>query len=265
MSIPAPKPGSAAFVTGASSGIGRALARELAGAGHDLVLVARRRERLEALAAELREKYGVGVDVLVCDLSDASDRDRMLAELSALGHQLDVLILCAGFGMTGPYLDHDPERLITMVRTNVEGTMALVRALTPPMVDRGRGSVLLVSSMAGNQPMPYFAPYSATKAAVTSLGESLHYELKPAGVVVSVLAPASVATEFAEVADAPGQADRQPAFMTATAEQCAKAGIRALRGGKRKVVPLPQAAAFAWVSAHLPRRIWFPICRTIMS
>jgi uncharacterized protein len=265
MSIPAPKSDSAAFVTGASSGIGRALACELAGAGHNLVLVARRRERLEALAAQLREKHSVQVDVVVCDLSDASDRDRMLAELSASGREIDVLILCAGFGMVGPYLEHDAERLTSMVRTNVEATMALARALTPPMVKRGRGSVLLVSSMAGNQPMPHFAPYAATKAAVTSLGESLHYELKPAGVTVSVLAPASVATEFAEVADAPGQAERQPAFMTATAEDCAKAGISALRGGKRKVVPLPQAAAFAWVSAHLPRRIWFRICRTMMG
>lgn len=265
MSIPVPKPDSAAFVTGASSGIGKALACELAGAGHNLVLVARRRERLETLAAQLREKHGVRVDVAVCDLSDARDRDRMLTELNALGHQLEVLILCAGFGMVGPYLEHDPERLIAMVRTNVEATMALTRALTPPMVERGRGSVLLVSSMAGNQPIPYFAPYAATKAAITSLGESLHYELKPAGITVSVLAPASVDTEFAEIADAPRQADRQPAFMTATPEDCAKGGISALRNGKRKVVPLTQAAAFAWVGTHLPRRIWFRLCRAMLN
>jgi uncharacterized protein len=265
MSIPAPKQDSAAFVSGASSGIGKALATELAGAGHNLVLVARRRELLETLAAQFREKHGVRVDVLVCDLSDASDRERMLSDLSALGREIEVLILCAGFGMVGPYLEHDADRLINMVRTNVEATMALARALTPPMVKRGRGSVLLVSSMAGNQPMPYFAPYAATKAAITSLGESLHYELKPAGVTVSVLAPASVATEFAEVAGAPDQADRQPAFMTATADECARAGISALRDGRRKVVPLRQAAAFAWVGTHLPRRIWFRACRAMLN
>lgn len=265
MSIPAPKADSAAFVTGASSGIGRALACELANAGHNLVLVARRRSRLETLAAELRETCGVRVDVLAYDLSSAPDRDRMSAELTALNHQLDVLILCAGFGMVGSYLDHDDARLISMVRTNVEATMALARALAPPMVERGCGAILLVSSMAGNQPMPYFAPYAATKAAITSLGESMHYELKPAGIAVSVLAPASVATEFAEVAEASHQGSRQPAFLTATAEECAKAGISALRNGKRKVVPLPQAAAFAWVSAHLPRWIWFRICRAMLS
>ncbi|TAM65677.1 SDR family oxidoreductase [Mycobacterium sp.] len=265
MSIPAAKPNSAAFVTGASSGIGRALAAELAGVGHNLVLVARRRARLEALAAELRDRYGIRVDVLTCDLSDPSDRDRMLADLRTLGHQLDVLILSAGFGMVGPYLGHDADRLINMVRTNVEATIALTRELAPPMAERGNGAILLVSSMAGNQPMPYFAPYAATKAAITSLGESLHSELKPAGITVTVLAPANVATEFAEIADASRQTNRQPALLTATAEECARAGIKALRDGKRKLVPLPQAAAFAWVGAHLPRRIWFRACRMMLN
>lgn len=265
MSIPEPTPNSAAFVTGASSGIGRALACELAGAGHNLVLVARRRARLEELAAELRGQHHIRVDVLVCDLSDAADRNRMLADLNALGHQLDVLVLCAGFGMVGPYLEHDADRLINMVRTNVEATIALTRELTAPMADRGRGAVLLVSSMAGNQPMPYFAPYAATKAAVTSLGEAVHSELKPAGITVTVLAPANVATEFAEMANAARQNSRQPAFLTATAEQCARAGINALRDGRRKVVPLPQVAAFAWLGGHLPRRIWFRACRMMLS
>lgn len=265
MRIPAPKPNSAALVTGASSGIGRALACALAHDGHNLVLVARRRARLETLAAELRAKCDIRVDVLVCDLANAPERDRMLADLGGLGLQLDVLVLCAGFGMVGAYVDHATDRLINMVRTNVEATVALTRELAPPMVDRGRGAILLVSSMAGNQPMPYFAPYAATKAAITSLGEALHWELKPAGVTVTVLAPANVATEFAEMADASRQTNRQPAFLTASAEDCARAGINALRDGKRKLVPLPQAAAFAWVGAHLPRRIWFRICRAMLN
>lgn len=265
MSIPAPKANSAALVTGASSGIGKAFAHELAGAGHNLVLVARRRVRLEELATELHDRHGIRVDVVVCDLADTASRDRMLSELGTLGHDLEVLILCAGFGMVGPYLDHAADRLIDMVRTNVEATMALTRALTPPMVDRKRGAVLLVSSMAGNQPMPYFAPYAATKAAITSLGESLHCELKPAGITVTVLAPANVATEFAEQANAGRQTNRQPAFLTATAEDCARAGLKALAAGRRKLVPLPQAAAFAWVGAHLPREIWFRACRAMLS
>ncbi|BDB44250.1 MULTISPECIES: SDR family NAD(P)-dependent oxidoreductase [Mycobacterium] len=264
MSIPAPKPNSAAFVTGASSGIGRAFAEELAGRGHNLVLVARRRARLETLAADLRTRHGIRADILACDLSDPLDRARMLVDLGALDYQLDALILCAGFGMVGPYLDHDVDRLITMVRTNVEATVALTRELAPPMVSRGHGAILLVSSMAGNQPMPYFAPYAATKAAITSLGEALHSELKPAGITVTVLAPANVDTEFAETANASRQTNRQPAFLTATAEECARAGMKALQDGRRQLVPLPQAAAFAWLAAHLPRRIWFRACRTML-
>jgi short-subunit dehydrogenase len=265
MSIPQPRTGGAALVTGASSGIGMAIARDLALDGHNLVLLARRRDRLESLATQLREQNCVRVDVVACDLADAADRARMLIDLAASGQQIDIAILCAGFGMVGPYLEHDRDRLVSMVRTNVESTMELARELAPPMVVRRSGAVLLVSSMAGDQPMPYFAPYAATKAAITSLGESLHYELAPAGVTVSVLAPASVATEFANVAQAPTQGDRQPDCMTATAEQCATAGLDALRKGRRKVVPLPQAAAFAWVGAHLPRRIWFRVCRSMLT
>lgn len=264
MSIPAPRAGSAAFVTGASSGIGEALARDLAALGHDVVVVARRRDRLEALAAELTDKYRVRVEILVSDLADADDRARMLRELDQLGLELDVVVLCAGFGMVGPFLSHDADRVTTLLRTNVESTFALARALTPAMAARGRGAVLFVSSMAGNQPMPNFAPYSASKAAVTSLGESLHCELKPHGVTVSVLAPSVVDTEWSGVAEATHQESKQPAFMTATAAQCSKSGLRALRKGRRIVVPLPQARAFAWVTAHLPRAIWLPACRKML-
>jgi uncharacterized protein len=265
VAIPAPRTGSAAFVTGASSGIGEALARELASRGHDVVLVARRRDRLEKLAAELREKHGRRTEILVADLGDAADRDRMLDDLDALGLDLEILVLCAGFGMVGPYLEHDAKRVTMMMRTNVEATMALARALAPAMVARQRGAILFVSSMAGNQPMPYFAPYAATKAAVTSLGESLHCELKPSGITVSVLAPGNVSTEFSAVAEAEQHYGKQPAFMTATATQCAEAGIKALEKGKRRVVPLAQTAVFAWVSAHLPLSIWLPVCKKMLT
>ncbi|HEY2831570.1 MAG TPA: SDR family NAD(P)-dependent oxidoreductase [Sporichthyaceae bacterium] len=265
MTLPAPSNGSAALVTGASSGIGEALARGLAQRGHRVVVVARRRERLEKLAAELREKSGVRADVLVCDLADAADRDRMLRELEALDVDVEVLALCAGFGMVGPYLDNDPDRILQMVRTNVESTMTLARALTPAMVARRRGAVLFVSSMAGDQPMPSFAPYAATKAAVSSLGEALHCELKPHGVTVSVLAPAAVATEFSAVAEAARQEKRQPRFMLASAEQCATAGLTALEKGQRKVCPLPQARVFTWICRHLPTSVWLPISRRMLG
>jgi hypothetical protein len=265
MTIPAPRKGSAALVTGASSGIGEALARGLAQRGHNVVVVARREDRLEKLAAELREKHGVRVEVLAADLADADARAAMLRELAVLGFDLEVLVLCAGFGMVGPYLDNDEQKILTMVRTNVESTMTLARALTPAMVARRRGAVLFVSSMAGDQPMPNFAPYAATKAAVSSLGEALHCELKPHGVTVSVLAPAAVATEFSEVAQAAEQEKRQPTFMVASAQLCATAGLEALEAGRRKVCPLPQARVFTWICRHLPTAVWLPISRRMLG
>jgi uncharacterized protein len=265
MAIPAPRTGSAAFVTGASSGIGEALARELASRGHNVVLVARRSERLHKLAAELSADHGVRAEVLVADLADADARHCLLRDLDTLGLDIEIMALAAGFGMVGPYLEHDADRVSLMVRTNVEATMALALALAPAMVARRRGAILLVSSMAGNQPMPYFAAYAATKAAVTSLGQSLHCELKPNGVTVSVLAPGNVSTEFSAVAEAAHQEHRQPAFLTADATQCAVAAVAALEKGKRKVVSLPQTAMFAWVTAHLPLSIWLPLCRKLLN
>lgn len=265
MTIPAPTAGSAAFVTGASSGIGEALARGLAARGHNVVVCARRQDRLEKIAAELREKHGVRVDVLACDLADAAARTRMLDELGTLGLEVDVLVLCAGFGMVGPFVSNDEDRILAMMRTNVESTVTLARALTPAMAARQRGAVLFVSSMAGNQPMPNFAPYAATKAAITSLGEALHDELRGHGVTVSVLAPASVATEFSDVAEATRQSRRQPAFLTATAEQCADAGLAALDTGRRVACPLPQARLFVAITRRLPRSLWLPVCRRMLS
>ncbi|MEZ0366075.1 SDR family NAD(P)-dependent oxidoreductase [Mycobacterium sp. pUA109] len=265
MAIPAPRPGHAALVTGASSGIGEELVRELATRGHDVVLVARRRDRLENLATEVRDKHQRRAEVLPCDLADPDDRVRMLRELGELGLALDVLVLCAGFGMVGPFLGNDPDRITLMMRTNVESTVALARLLTPAMVERRSGALLFVSSMAGNQPMPNFAPYAATKAAITSIAQALHCELKPFGVTVTAMCPASVSTEFSEIADGAEQAKRQPAFLTATPRQCATAGLDALADGRRTVVPLLSARVFASIAARLPRALWLPICRKMLQ
>ncbi|OHV05455.1 SDR family NAD(P)-dependent oxidoreductase [Mycobacterium talmoniae] len=265
MAIPVPRTGHAALVTGASSGIGKELARELATRGHDIVVVARRRERLEKLAAEVREQYGIRAWALPCDLADRDDRARMLGELGELGLTLDVLVLCAGFGMVGPFLANDRDRITLMMRTNVEATFALAHSLTPAMVERRAGAVLFVSSMTGNQPMPNFAAYAATKAAVTSIAQALHCELKPFGVTVTVMCPASVSTEFSEIADGAEQAKRQPAFLTATPRQCATAGLDALADGRRTVVPLLPARVFVSIAARLPRTLWLPICRKMLQ
>jgi uncharacterized protein len=265
MAIPPPLPTHAALVTGASSGIGAAFARNLAARGHDLVLVARRRDRLEDLAAELTQRHRRRVEIVPADLAEPCDRARLLREVSALGLTIDVLVLCAGFGMVAPFTASEPERLTLMIRTNVEATIALAREVVPTMVEQRSGAVLMVSSMAGNQPMPYFATYAATKAAVTSIAESLHCELKPHGITVTALCPGSVSTEFAEVANASRIENRQPGHLTATPEQCAEVGLKALARGRRTAVPLLSVRVFVWFAAHLPRSIWLPTCRRMFS
>jgi short-subunit dehydrogenase len=252
-------------VTGASSGIGKALARDLAARGHALVLIARRRVRLEILAAQLTQDFGVRVDIVAADVTKPEDRAGVTQAVSGLGLTIDVLVLCAGFGMVAPFIESDPERLVQMIRTNVEATVALARAIVPDMVTRRSGSILMVSSMAGNQPMPNFATYAATKAAVTSIAESLHCELKPYGITVTALCPASVSTEFAEVAQASQIERRQPRRLIATPEQCSQVGLAALARGRRTAVPLLPARMFVWVAAHMPRSIWLPVCRRMFS
>jgi short-subunit dehydrogenase len=253
------------LITGASSGIGAELARQLAARGHDLVLVARRRERLEELATELRGDGARRVEVLAADVSEREPRTALLAEIAALGLDIDVLIPCAGFGMGGPFADADPERLELMVRTNVEAVVAMTRALTPPMAARGRGAVLLISSMAGNQPMPNFGAYAATKAAVTSLAESLHWELGRSSVTVTVLCPGGVRTEFADVAGMRVAEGRTPKAFMIDAPECARAGLDGLERGERIVMPRRAVRAFAWFGAHAPRRVWLPLVGRMMN
>jgi short-subunit dehydrogenase len=265
MSIPAPRDGGAALITGASSGIGAELARQLCARGHDAILVARRRDRLEALAAELHQRHSRRVEVVACDLADAGARASLPAEVTRLGLDVDVLVLCAGFGMTGPFLSQPADRITLMIRTNVEAVMALSRALIPPMAARRTGAVLIVSSMAGNQPMPNFGAYAATKAAMTSFAQSLHCELKPSAVTVTALCPGGVRTEFSEVAGATRAERRTPSALMIGPEECARAGLQGLEQGRRMVMPRRAVRLFAWFGAHAPRSIWLPMCRRLFA
>jgi hypothetical protein len=265
MPIPVPRDGGAALITGASSGIGAELAWQLCERGHDAILVARRHDRLDALAGELRSKHGRRVEVIPCDVSDPTSRDGLAAELTRLNLQIDVLVLCAGFGMNGPFLSQPADRLISMLRTNVESVLALGRSLIPAMAARRAGAVLIVSSMAGNQPMPNFGAYAATKAAMTSFAEALHYELKPAGVTVTALCPGGVRTEFAEVAGATAAERRTPSALMIDPEECARSALEGLEQGRRIVMPRRAVRLFAWFGRHAPRSIWLPMCRRLLA
>ncbi len=268
MSLPPPSPSSAALVTGASAGIGSHIARELARRGHAVVLVARRKARLDELAGELTAEHGVRAETIACDIGKAVARGRLPAQIAKLGLEIEVLVNNAGFATGGPFHEADPNRELEQVRVLVEAVVALTSAYAAGMVARGRGAVLNVASTAGMQPMPYSAGYSAAKAYVLAFSEALHYELRGRGVTVTVLAPGPVATDFWEIADwqtSTGQSFEQslarPTMITP--EHAARAAVAGLVSGRRIVVPsLPvrtamEAARFVPHAVKLPVIEWY--------
>jgi short-subunit dehydrogenase len=184
-----------ALITGASAGLGVEFARQLSARGSRLVLVARRKERMEALAKELGNTRAVALD-----LAEAGAAGRLMDELAAHGEHVDLLVNNAGFGFTGPVATIDLDKQSRMVTLNCTLLTELSRAVLPGMIARGRGGILNVASTAAFQPAPNFAVYAATKAYVLSFTESLHEEVKPKGIHVSCLCPGPVATEFFDAA-----------------------------------------------------------------
>ncbi|MEU6388123.1 SDR family oxidoreductase [Streptomyces sp. NPDC046939] len=189
-----------ALVTGASSGIGAAYARRLAARGHDLVLVARRAERLKTLAAQVSEEHGVRVDTLVADLSDTGDLDRVVAR--AAGDDIGMVVNNAGINGYGPFAETDPALLEKVIAVNVVAVTRIARAAVPGMLARGRGTVVNVAStlaFAGSlppDPLPTRAVYGGTKGYVVTFSRTLAAELTPSPVRVQVLCPGLTATEF---------------------------------------------------------------------
>jgi short-subunit dehydrogenase len=263
VSLPKPTSDTAALVTGASAGIGSSIARELAKRGHGLILVARRKNKLDELADELIGEYGVRAETLGCDLAKAASRQRLPARVESLGLEVSVLVNNAGFATGGAFYQADPERELEQVRVLVEAVVGLSSAFLPAMVRRGRGAILNVASTAGMQPLPYSAGYSAAKAYVLTFSEALHQELRGSGVTVTALAPGPVSTEFWETAGwevAGGQsfesAVPRPAWVTA--DEAAQAGVKGLEAGRRVVVPgLPIRAAML-ASQYVPHAFKLP-------
>jgi hypothetical protein len=264
LALPSPGAASTALVTGASSGIGAAIARELATRGQGVTLVARREERLRELAGEL-EKSGVRAEAIACDLGDAAERGRLQREIEANGCAVEVLVNNAGFGGGVEFAATDPELLTRMVAVNVAAVADLATRFLPGMVERGRGAVLNVASTAAFQPMPGSANYAATKAYVLSLSEALHSELKGEGVTVTALCPGPVRTEFTKVAGIEGSEESTPEILWMTAEQVAAEAIRGLERGKRVVVPGLINRAGAIGGQHAPRALALPLVKRIWS
>ena len=261
MSLPQPRPHGTALVTGASSGIGLAFARELSRRGHNTVLVARREAELRKLADELAE-FGTHVDVLPCDLADGAARAQLTERLDALDRSVDVAVLCAGFGMRGSFASADPEQLTAMVRTNVEATMALAHITVQGMVARRSGAILVVASAAGLQPVPGFGAYAATKAAAVAFSEALSEEVRRYGVTVTALCPGPVRTEFNAVAGISD--DETPGLLTIDAARCVDEGMKALERGRRVAVPHRGMRLMVRAGRWTPRRVLLAVSHRAM-
>jgi short-subunit dehydrogenase len=230
-----------ALITGASSGIGEAFARHLAKRGHDLVLVARRRERLEKLAVQLSEAHGVEAEVVEADL--AEDGDVSAVEGRLRRGDVDLLVNDAGFGTRGEFADLPIERELEELDVNVRALMRLTHAALGPMVERGRGGVINVASTGAFQPVPHMATYAATKAFVLHFSEALHEEVKGKGVTVTCLCPGPVKTDFQQVAGV----DEERLRAWKSADDVVESALKAVSA--RRAITVPGALNVAAMAA----------------
>jgi short-subunit dehydrogenase len=217
-----------ALVTGASSGLGEQFARQLATRGYELVLVARREERLRALAGELPGDAAIVPHDLAADAAGLRDK------VADLGLEIDLLVNNAGFGTYGRIWEIEEGRDAELVRLNCEAVVVLTRAFLPPMLERRRGGVIVVASTAGMQPLPYEATYAASKAFALSYTEALSEELRGSGVRALAVNPGPVPTEWQQVA---GHDDIGVVPGEIPAEQCVAEALEAWDAGRRSVIP----------------------------
>ncbi|MEN9418473.1 MAG: hypothetical protein RI988_2093 [Pseudomonadota bacterium] len=244
-----PITGQTALVTGASTGLGAAIARELARQGVHLVLVARSRDKLEALAQELRTQFGVRASALAADLEQADSRRALPARVQALSETVDILVNNAGFGTYGAFEEIAPEEEQREIALNVAAVVDLSHAFVPGMLARGAGVVLNIASTAAFQPTPYMAVYGATKAFVLSFSEALWAEYASRGVRVVALCPGALETPFIERLG--NAAVRQTSVFahTVAPEVVASRAVRALRSRSPTHVP----GAWNWLMTQSVR------------
>ncbi|WP_320671186.1 SDR family NAD(P)-dependent oxidoreductase [Patulibacter defluvii] len=260
MSLPAPSAGTMVLVTGAASGIGEQLARQLAGRGHGLLLVDRQAAAVEALAAELDGP--VRVEAAVCDLTVAAQRDRLIARVQQDERALVGLCNNAGIMLVGAALEIPLDADRAQVAVNAVAVHHLALALAPLMVRRGEGAILNTASLAANQPLPGLATYAASKAFVHTLSEALHAELRGSGVSCTSLCPGATDTHLIDTDNGqraarwvPGALWAQPAFVAAC-------GIEGMVKGRRTVVPgLANRALLAPLGRYVPRKAGLPVIR----
>lgn len=244
-----------ALVTGASSGIGAEIAKLLAAEGAHLVITARRKERLEKLADELRSTHGVEVDVEAADLADPAAPQVLFDTLQAAGKHIDVLINNAGFGAYDDFTVIPWERHHSMIQVNITALTHLAHLFIPPMVEKGRGYVMNISSFVAYVACPNFAVYAATKAYVRNLTEAIDYELKGTGVNAIAICPGGVRTEFSEQSDQKLNKMGEGSLMEA--DKLAQISVSKMLKNRRTVVPGFMNAFMTWIMRFVPRA-WQP-------
>lgn len=260
MTLPAAAPDRTAVVTGASSGIGAEIARDLARRGQRVTLVARSADRLAALAEEIGEGGGTA-DVLTADLTDRAARAGLLERVSALGVTPEILVNNAGLSTLGPVAEADPEAEMAMVELDVVAVVDLCTRFLPGMVARGRGAVLNVASTAAFQPLPGQAAYGAGKAFVLSYTHSLVGELRGTGVTATALCPGPVKTAFGATAGFTAEQEEKslPGILWVSAEEVARDAVAGLDRGRSVVIPGLANRVTAQVAQVTPRSLLVPI------
>jgi short-subunit dehydrogenase len=251
-----------ALVTGASSGIGEAIARQLTQTGHNVILVARNEAKLRNIAEELSRQCAVRADIVAMDLGSADAARTLVRNLD--GAEIDLLINNAGYGLHGEFVDMDEAKLIGMLQLNVVSLTHLTRLLLPGMLRRRRGRILNVASTAGFQPGPLMAVYCATKAYVLSFSEALYSELAGSGVTVTTLCPGATRTGF----DAAANAGKIRLFQgggVMDAETVARLAVQGLLRGKRLVIAGLTNRVLAHSVGFMPRGLVLSVSRRPLS
>jgi len=250
-----------ALVTGASAGIGKALAEELAQGRANLVLTARRKDRLESLVQHLHSQYKIETAIFAADLAQTSAPEAIFEFTQAQGLQIDLLVNNAGFGQYGEFHTVATQRLLEMVQVNCVAVLHLTRLYLPAMVAKRKGDVLIVASTAAFQAVPYISNYAATKVFDLYLAEGLAEEMRPYGIRVCALCPGTTASEFHEVAGHPEHSRGQQQ----SAETVARNGLKALAAGKSYVI----SGLGNYLGAHaqrlVPRRLVTRIAAKLFS
>lgn len=235
MSLPLPSPTARVVITGASQGIGRAIARDLAAEGHNLILVARRKEVLHELAKELESAHNITAEVRPCDLADPTARAEFIKEIAE--REISIIVNSAGIASFGAFKDQDWDYETKQFELNATAVFELTHAVLPGMLARKNGAILNVGSAAGNRPIPNNATYVFTKAGVNSFTEALHYELKGTGVSCTLLAPGPVREAEIPESELTIVDKVVPDFFWTTYEDCSRETLAALAKNKRRVVP----------------------------